>query len=568
MSGLPRIAVRSAPPEAVERLIDRDIPPLLARLYAARGVVEPAGLAPELGRLLPPERMLNLPRMAQLLADAINEGRKLLIVADYDADGATACAVGLRGLRAFGANVDYLVPDRFRYGYGLTPEIVRLAAEKRQPDILITVDNGIASVDGVAEAARHGLKVLITDHHLPGEHLPDAWCIVNPNQPGCTFPSKSIAGVGVMFYLMLALRAELRGRGAFASQRDEPNLAELLDLVALGTVADVVRLDDNNRILVHQGLQRMRAGRAQPGINALFQVSGRDPRRASVRDLGFTLAPRLNAAGRLSDMALGIECLATADPLRASAIAAQLDLLNNERRAIEAEMQETALAEVERLEFRESCSITLYNPAWHQGVVGILASRIKDRCHRPVIAFARAGDGEVRGSGRSISGLHMRDALDLVAKRHPGLLLKFGGHAAAAGLTLREADLDRFCSAFEGVAQSLLTAADLEKQVETDGSLAPDETTLENALLLARQVWGHGFPEPRFHDRFQVLGQRVVGERHLRLRLARDRHPFDAILFGATPEMPSQISAIYRLHVNEFNGSRVLQLALEHWHAE
>jgi single-stranded-DNA-specific exonuclease len=568
MSALPRIAVRAAPREALARLLDRGAHPLLARLYAARGVEAPEALKPELAGLIPPDRMLNLARMAHLLAEAIATGSKLTIIADYDADGATACAVGLRALRAFGARVDYLVPDRFAYGYGLTPEIVRLAAATRRPDVLITVDNGIASVEGVAEAARLGLRVLITDHHLPGERLPDAWCIVNPNQPGCAFPSKSIAGVGVMFYLMLALRAELRRRGAFDSRPAEPNLADLLDLVALGTVADVVRLDHNNRILVHQGLERIRGGRAQPGIDALFGVAGRDSARASARDLGFALAPRLNAAGRLSDMALGIECLTTTDRQRAQAIAAQLDLLNSERRAIEAQMQEAALAEIERLEFGGSCSITLYDPAWHQGVVGILASRIKERCHRPAIAFARAGAGEIRGSARSVPGLHMRDALDLVAKRHPGLLLRFGGHAAAAGLTLRERDLDRFSAAFEEVARSLLTPDDLEQQIETDGSLAPDDATLENALLLARQVWGHGFPEPLFYDGFQVLAQRIVGERHLRLRLGRGGRAFDGILFGATPELPQRISAVYRLNVNEFNGGRQLQLALEHWRAQ
>lgn len=589
MSAVPRIRTRSAPREAVERLLGCDVHPLLARLYAARGVTEPDRVVPELNRLIPPAHMLNLPLMAQLLADAIADNRKLLIIADYDADGATACAVGLLALRAFGADVDFLVPDRFAYGYGLTPEIVRLAADVRHPDILITVDNGIASLEGVAEAARLGLRVLITDHHLPGDRLPDAWCIVNPNQPGCGFPSKSIAGVGVMFYLMLGLRAELRARGWIAgndppssptllpegeerfepaggrSGKSAPNLAGLLDLVALGTVADVVRLDDNNRILVHAGLQNIRSGRAQPGVAALLKVCGREPRRATVRDLGFALAPRLNAAGRLSDMALGIECLATADARRALAIAAQLDLLNKERRAIETEMQEGALAALEKLEVSDSCSVSLYDPSWHQGVVGIVASRIKDRCHRPVVAFARSSAGEIRGSGRSIAGLHLRDALDLVAKRHPGLLLKFGGHAGAAGLTLRESDFHRFRAAFEDVAQSLLTAVDLERQIETDGSLDPAETTLENAQLLARQVWGQGFPEPRFHDRFRVLGQRIVGERHLKVRLARQRHEFEAILFGATPQLPASITAVYGLNVNEYNGSRSLQLTLEHW---
>jgi single-stranded-DNA-specific exonuclease len=521
--------------------------------------------------------------MARLLADAIAGEKRLLIVADYDADGATACAVGLRALRAFGARVDYLVPDRFRYGYGLTPEIVQLAWETQHPDILITVDNGIASVDGVAAANRLGLKVLITDHHLPGAELPDAWCIINPNQPGCDFPSKNLAGVGVMFYLMLALRAELRERGAFrAAQAErlegasrithhasravpEPNLAALLDLVALGTVADVVKLDANNRILVHQGLLRMRAGRLQPGVAALFQVARRDPTRASVFDLGFALAPRLNAAGRLADMSLGIECLATDDPQRAGAIADELDRLNRERRDIEAGMQETALAAVERIAPGPRHSLSLFDPDWHPGVIGIVASRIKERYHRPTFAFAQSGADELRGSGRSIPGLHLRDALDQVTKRHPGLIVKFGGHAAAAGLTLRAADFERFAEAFEETARAFLTADDLEEEIATDGSLAVADANLENAARLQDEVWGAGFPEPRFLDRFTVLAQRVVGGRHLKLRLERDGREFAAMLFGSQAQLPRRIDAVYRLDVNDFDHTRALQLTLRYW---
>lgn len=563
---MPVIAQRPVPPEIISQLTAAGMHPLLARVCAARGIASPQQMEPDFDRLLPPARMLNLERMAQLLADAIAAGRKLLIVADYDADGATACAVGLRALRSLGANVDYLVPNRFDYGYGLTPEIVRLAHEIKKPDILITVDNGIASVEGVAEANALGIKVLVTDHHLPGERLPDAWCIINPNQPDCTFPSKNLAGVGVMFYLMLALRAELRARGTFASpQNGGPNLADLLDLVALGTVADVVRLDDNNRILVQQGLRRMRAGRMQPGIAALFQAASRDARRAGVHDLGFALAPRLNAAGRMSDMSLGIECLATEDTRRATAIAAQLDQFNRERRTIEADMQEAALASIERLEFGEGYTLSLFDPSWHQGVIGIVASRIKDRFHRPTIAFARGNDGEVKGSGRSIAGMHLRDALDLVAKRHPRLLVKFGGHAAAAGLVLRETDFERFREAFEEIARTMLTPADLERQIETDGSLAAAEATLDNALLLGEQPWGHGFPAPRFHDVFEVVGRRVVGEKHLRLRLGREQRTFEAMLFGTTPDLPQFIEAVYRLDVNDYNGTRSLQLIVEHW---
>ena len=584
MSAAPLIVARGAPRESIERLIQDRVPPLLARLYAARGIVAGEDLECGLSRLASPERMRNLTQMARLLAEAIAQRKKLLIVADYDADGATACAVGLRALRAFGARVDYLVPDRLRHGYGLTPEIVRHAVETMRPEVLITVDNGIASVDGVAEANRLGLKVLITDHHLPGARLPEAWCIINPNQPGCDFPSKHLAGVGVMFYLMMALRAELRRQGAFKRAQDEntdsaapiahhsslpqaePNLASLLDLVALGTIADVVKLDGNNRILVHHGLQRIRAGRMQAGLAALFHIVGRDPRRASVYDLGFALAPRINAAGRLADMSLGIECLATDDLERARAIAAELDTLNRERRVIEADMHETALAAVDRIEFKESYTLSLFDPAWHQGVVGIVASRLKDRFHRPTIAFARGTGGEIRGSGRSIAALHLRDLLDLIAKRDTDLLLKFGGHAAAAGLTLRERDFERFSTAFEAAARGALTPADLQRQFETDGPLDIADISLEKAVLLREQIWGHGFPEPCFYDRFDVVSQRIAGDRHLKLRLARQQRVFDAMLFGATPQLPSSIGAVYRLDVNDYNGSRAVQLCVEHWH--
>jgi single-stranded-DNA-specific exonuclease len=585
---MPTIVARNAPNDIVSRLSGGGMHPLLARIYAARGILSAAQLAADFDRLALPAQMLNLKRMAELLADAIAAQRKLLIVADYDADGATACAVGLRALQRFGANVDYLVPNRFEYGYGLTPEIVRLAHDVKRPDILITVDNGIASVEGVAEANKLGLKVLVTDHHLAGSQLPDAWCIINPNQPGCQFPSKNLAGVGVMFYLMLALRAELRERGVFNQRRkekglegeasssfiahppssgwDEPNLADLLDLVALGTVADVVRLDDNNRILVQQGLARLRAGRTRPGISALFQVAGRDPRRASTYDLGFVLAPRLNAAGRLSDMSLGIECLATDDPQRALDIASHLDALNRERRVIETEMQDAALASLERLECGDTFTLCLFDPAWHQGVVGLVASRIKDRFHRPAIAFARGNDGEIKGSGRSISGLHLRDALDLVAKRYPELLTRFGGHAAAAGLTLRETDFERFRAAFEEVAQTLLSPTDLERLIETDGSLELEHMTLETAAALDGQIWGQGFPQPCFDDCFEVVSQRVVGERHLKLRLMRTTRGVDAMLFRHDQRLPSKIRAVYRLGVNEYNGARSLQLTLDYWH--
>ena len=560
----PVILTRSVPAAAVSALAAAGIPPLLARVYAARGIASADQLRDDLDLLHRPEAMLNLKRMAALLADAIAARRRLLIVADYDADGATACAVGLRALRAFGADVQYLVPNRFEYGYGLTPEIVELAHRTHRPEVLITVDNGIASVDGVAAANALGMRVLVTDHHLPGEALPQAWCIVDPNQPGCAFPSKHLAGVGVMFYLMLALRAELKDRRAV--EGNGPNLGALLDLVALGTVADVVPLDDNNRRLVQQGLKRMRTGRCQPGIAALFRAAGRDITRASAYDLGFGLGPRLNAAGRLTDMTLGIECLATDDDARAAEIAGELDALNRERRSIEADMQDAALAAIEAASCGEEYALSLFDPQWHQGVIGIVASRIKDRFHRPTIAFARGNEGEIKGSARSIAALHMRDALDLVTKRHPGLILKFGGHAAAAGLTLRESDFDRFRRAFEDTVRSLVTPADLERQIETDGSLPVEEATFEAAAALSALPWGCGFPEPRFHDSFEVTGQRVVGGRHLRLKLVRQARVFDAMLFGAVDPLPARIAGVYRLDVNEYQNLRSLQLTLDHWH--
>ena len=561
VSAILSIVERARPQDGVDALVAAGFHPLLARVYAARGIASAAELDDGLARLHAPDAMRNLRLMARLLADAIAARAKLLIVADYDADGATACAVGLRALRVFGADVQYLVPNRFEYGYGLTPEIVRLAHERFRPDVLITVDNGIASIEGVAEANRLGMRVLVTDHHLPADALPEAWCIINPNQPGCEFPSKHLAGVGVMFYLMIALRAELKERGAFAR---EPVLAGLLDLVALGTVADVVRLDANNRVLVQQGLKRMRAGRMQAGIAALFEASGREPTRACAYDLGFVLGPRLNAAGRLTDMALGIECLTTDDPVRALEIARELDRLNRERRDIEAQMQESALASIGD-DVGDACALALFDEAWHQGVIGIVASRLKERYHRPVIAFARGMDGEIKGSGRSISTLHLRDALDLLTKRHAGLVLRFGGHAAAAGLTIRECDFDRFRIAFDSTVRSLVNESDLEKQIETDGSLGPAECTFDLARAIAACVWGQGFPEPRFFDAFEVKQQRIVGGQHTRLRLARSGRAYDAILFGETRPLPPRVEAVYRIEVNEYNGMQGLQLGVQHW---
>jgi len=551
------------PPAAAQHTLQTaGTPPLLARLYAARGISQPEQLKSKLAELLPFTSMKNIEAAAIRLADGIARGEKMLIVGDYDADGATASAVAMTGLATLGAKVSYLVPNRFEYGYGLSPEIVQLAAEQ-QPDLLITVDNGIAAHSGVDAALAMGIDVLVTDHHSPGDTLPNA-LIVNPNQPGCAFPSKHLAGVGVMFYVLLALRAELRKRGAF-SGCNEPNLAELLDLVALGTVADVVKLDDNNRLLVAQGLKRMRAGRARPGIQALFTAAGRKAEMARADDLGFVVGPRLNAAGRLADMTVGIECLLAKDLTQALTLARELDQLNRARREIEADMQDQALALLDGIQVNDGFSLTLFDQAWHQGVVGLLASRLKDRHHRPTLIFADGGEGVLKGSGRSIPGLHLRDAIDAVDRRAPGLILKFGGHAAAAGLTIQRARLDEFSRLFEAVAQASLTAADLTRIIETDGELSASDFNVENAQMLADTVWGQGFPTPLFQAEFNVQSQRLVGEKHLKLHLAGNGIHADAILFFQETPLPARIQAVYRLEVNEWKGKRDLQLNLAHW---
>jgi single-stranded-DNA-specific exonuclease len=555
------IVARRVPLAAERTLAQAGVHPLLSRLFAARGVRTAGDLDCDLSALIPPSRLKNADAAAALLADHIASGKRLMIVADYDCDGATACAVGLRALAALGAQVDYFVPNRFETGYGLSPQVVDLVAPAR-PDLIITVDNGIASCDGIAHARARGIATLVTDHHLPADALPDAACIVDPHQPGCTFPSKSIAGVGVIFYVMLALRAELRRRGAFAA-RAEPNLADLLDLVALGTVADVVKLDHNNRVLVTQGLRRMRAGRLQPGVAALFGVAGRDARRARAFDLGFALGPRVNAAGRLADMRLGIEALATAGYGRALNIAQDLDRLNRERREVEESMRRDAEAALAGIDVGDATSLVLFDERWHQGVVGLLAGRLKDRHHRPAIALAPAGGGELRGSGRSIPGLHLRDALDLVSKRAPGLLVRFGGHAAAAGLTLRAADVDRFRAVFDAAVREMVDPVALGRTVETDGSLERGYASLDVARMLADEVWGQGFPQPLFADEFAVESQRLVGERHLRLRFGRDGARYDAIMFRRTEPVPARVKAAYALGIDEWNGTETLSLRVE-----
>ncbi|MCB1695773.1 MAG: single-stranded-DNA-specific exonuclease RecJ [Halioglobus sp.] len=567
--------IRRRPADPAAGLSDASLHPLLARIYTTRGVRTPAELDLGLAQLLPPAQLRNADAAAVLLADAVAADKKLLVIGDFDADGATSTALAVSLLRQFGAReVDYLVPNRFEYGYGLTPEIVALAAT-RDPAVIITVDNGISSLDGVESARARGIATLITDHHLAGRTLPGADVIVNPNQPGCAFPSKNLAGVGVIFYVMLALRAQLRLRGWFA-QRAEPNLAHYTDLVALGTVADVVPLDHNNRILVAAGLQRIRAGLARPGIAALLDVASRDPRTVVASDLGFAVGPRINAAGRLDDMSIGIECLLSEDPARAAALAMQLHRLNQDRRLIESDMQEQALRELARLELVQEAeppvAMTLYQPGWHQGVIGILASRIKDRIHRPTIAFADGDPGQIKGSARSIPGIHIRDILDAVAVRHPGLISKFGGHAMAAGLSLATQDYEAFSRAFvEEVARH---AEDVELQavLDSDGELAEADFQLELATALRfAGPWGQHFPEPVFDGVFQIVSQRLVGEKHLKLVLfpASGSVLLDAIAFNVDLAVwpdPSieQVEIAYRLDVNEYRGQRSVQLMVEH----
>ena len=552
--------------------LDPGLHPVLDRVYRSRGVTDTSELELSLSALAPAARLAGIDAAVDLLVAARASQKQVLVVGDFDADGATATALALLGLRAMGlARVGYLVPDRFRFGYGLTPEIVAVAAE-RSPDLLITVDNGISSVDGVDEARGRGMQVLITDHHLPGERLPAASAIVNPNQPGCDFPSKSLAGVGVMFYLLAALRARLREAGGFADGGG-PNVAQWLDLVALGTVADVVPLDHNNRILVEQGLRRIRAGRCRPGIAALLRVGRREPRRCVASDLAFAAGPRLNAAGRLEDMSEGIECLLADDPDTCAARAARLDGLNRERREIESGMQADALAIVESLAPDPAAlpyGLCLFEEHWHQGVVGIVAARVRERVHRPVIAFAREDEHTLKGSARSIPGLHVRDALDAVAARHPGLLIRFGGHAMAAGLSLASDDLERFRDAFDRVLRRTLSERDLEDRLLTDGELPPSELGLELAhRLRAAGPWGQAFPEPLFDGEFQVLTRRVVGEHHLRmtLRAPGDRGSIAAIAFNASddgwPAEAPRIHAAYRLDVNLYRDVESAQLVVE-----
>ena len=569
-----KLVARDIPPRSVWALEQAGIHPLLAQLFAARGVQSPLELDDALAHLLPPGDLLGSAAAATLLANAIEADKKLCVVADYDCDGATACAVAVRGLRLLGArHVDYLVPDRVVDGYGLTPPISE-RVKASGADVLITVDNGIASLEGVATALALGLQVLVTDHHLPAvvngqTVLPQADVIVNPNQPGCGFASKSIAGVGVMFYVLLALRAELRQRGKFV-QGAQPKLDALLPLVALGTVADVVRLDANNRRLVAQGLKRVRALAMPAGVAALFVVAGREAQSASTFDFGFALGPRINAAGRLSDMRLGIECLLSDDRSRATELAQTLDNINRERRIIEGEMREQAFAVAETLfdaQEEPPPAVCVFDPDFHEGVVGIVASRLKDKLHRPTFVFAASSapgrEHELKGSGRSIAGFHLRDALDLVAKRHPGVLLRFGGHAMAAGCTLLEEHFDTFEQGLSEVAQEWLDAATLSRRTETDGPLKPEYRRTELVDLLQAEVWGQGFAAPTFSEELEVLQQRLVGEKHLSLKLKHQGQPVDGIWFGRTEPLPARVKLAFRLDADTWNGVRRVRFLVE-----
>ncbi|KQW64164.1 single-stranded-DNA-specific exonuclease RecJ [Variovorax sp. Root411] len=598
-----KIIAREIPPRTVWALEQAGVHPLLARLFAARGVRAKEELDDGLARLLMPDTLRGTQEAAVLLADAIAQDKRLCIVADYDCDGATACAVGVRGLRLLGAkHVSYLVPDRVVDGYGLTPPIAERVADSGA-DMLITVDNGIASVEGVAAAKVRGLQVLVTDHHLPGPELPIADVMVNPNQPGCEFESKSIAGVGVMFYVLLALRSELRRRGVFdtpapaagppqggpaspsgggeahevasrGAGKPQPKLDALLPLVALGTVADVVKLDANNRRLVAQGLRRIRAGAMPAGVAALFKAAGRNASVATTFDFGFALGPRINAAGRLADMTLGIECLLTDDAGRAEELARMLDGINRERRDIEGGMRDQALLLAESLFATDGegieappPAISVFDAGFHEGVVGIVASRIKDRFHRPTFVFAASGapgkEQELKGSGRSIPGFHLRDALDLVAKRHPGVLLRFGGHAMAAGCTVAREHFETFEKGFAQVAGEWLAEAALTRQIETDGPISREYMRIDLVDTLHREVWGQGFAPPTFSEEVEVVSQRLVGEKHLSLKLRHQGQPIDAIWFSHTEPLPPRVKLAFRLDADEWQGVRRLRLLVE-----
>ncbi len=569
MSHAKRIATRPINPQLQSALQAAGANPLIAQLYAARNVADSSELNDSLKQLIPYTQLTNCTAAASRLADAITAQQKILIIADYDADGATACSVAMKGLASMGAAVDFFVPNRFEHGYGLTPELADIAHAKGA-DLIVTVDNGISSAEGVARAKELGLDVIVTDHHIAGSVIPDC-IIVNPNQRGCAFPSKSIAGVGVIFYVLIALRAELRARNYFSGclNRAEPKLDELLDLVALGTVADVVALDHNNRILVSQGLKRIRAGKMSHGIRALFQTARCSAQKAQPFDFGYKIAPRINAAGRLDDMSIGIACLLSGSLNEAENMASELNELNQTRQEIEQEMLSDILADCPSALPREQTTLCMYRDSFHQGVVGIVASRLKEKFYRPVFVFAPDDDGNYRGSGRSISGVHLRDVLDAISKRAPDIIIKFGGHAMAAGLTLRSGSLKTFGDLFEDIVRSQVNEDTLSQTYLTDGSLKASDITLANAQLINAQIWGQGFPPPSFADTFQVIRQQSMGadKKHTKAWLAKEGQEFEAMFWRCEDTLPRNIRAVYRPTVNEWRGNTELQLYVDYWEA-
>ena len=556
-----RFITRDYSPAIVGHLMDEGFSEPLARVLAARGIESGDDLKPDWRAMLPPLSLMGTTAAARILADAIEAGKRIMVIADYDCDGATACAVALLGLREMGATVDYLVPDRFVYGYGLTPEIVELAASKKA-DLILTVDNGMASIDGVEKAKALGIEVIITDHHLPAEKLPAAACIVNPNTPGCDFPSKNLAGVGVMFYVLMALRAEFRSRGRFDAA-NQPRLDALVDLVALGTVADVVKLDRNNRILVQQGLAKVRRGHTHPGLKALFEIAGRPSAQARVRDFGFVIAPRINAAGRLDLMTAGIECLISRTDDEAQHYAKILDDYNRQRRELELDMQWDAAMLLNKIDVTKRHTLALFEPTWHQGIVGLVASRVKESKHRPTIAFANAADGEMKGSGRSIEGVHLRDMLDLVTKKAPGIIKKFGGHAMAAGLTIDAHHFENFSRAFESVVTENCDEEVFERHVYVDGDLAARDITPALVEAINGQIWGQGFLPPLFANEFKVLHQTVLKGGHLKLMLEMQGARFSGIFFRRSAQVPDVARLAYRPEINEWMGQKSIQLVIE-----
>ena len=556
-----RFITRDYSPAIVGHLMDEGFSEPLARVLAARGIESADDLKPDWRAMLPPLSLMGTTAAARILADAIEAGKRIMVIADYDCDGATACAVALLGLREMGATVDYLVPDRFVYGYGLTPEIVELAASKKT-DLILTVDNGMASIDGVEKAKALGIEVIITDHHLPAEKLPAAACIVNPNTPGCDFPSKNLAGVGVMFYVLMALRAEFRARGRFDAA-NQPRLDALVDLVALGTVADVVKLDRNNRILVQQGLAKVRRGHTHPGLKALFEIAGRPSAQARVRDFGFVIAPRINAAGRLDLMTAGIECLISRTDDKAQHYAKILDDYNRQRRELELDMQWDAAMLLNKIDVTKRHTLALFEPTWHQGIVGLVASRVKESKHRPTIAFANAADGEMKGSGRSIEGVHLRDMLDLVTKKAPGIIKKFGGHAMAAGLTIDAHHFEDFSRAFESVVTENCDEEVFERHVYVDGDLAARDITPALVEAINGQIWGQGFLPPLFANEFKVLHQTVLKGGHLKLMLEMQGARFSGIFFRRSAQVPDVARLAYRPEINEWMGQKSIQLVIE-----